>query len=215
MQAPFSLAVPAAISIFSGETKGLTPSWTMTTSQSFETEARPFATDSCLTAPPATTRQLLGKLKRSRISSLKPSSRPGSTTATRSSTHPTLRKRSSVRQMTGRPPISRYCFGTGPPMRLPIPAAAMIAAALIEGPNTPTDRGNARKVRVYAAKEKGPSASGRALGMPISNLQFAKISSISVAISSSETSWAMASSLMMRQRAVSSILRSPKESSFS
>ena len=106
--------------------KGRAASWTSTASPSIA--ARPARTESARSAPPsirsptsspssALCGQLLLALCRSRRASIAPrDDRSATSTAQRS---------------TGLPPSERYCLGTPPPRRSPLPAATMRAVTVI------------------------------------------------------------------------------------
>ena len=111
--------------------KGRTASWMRTSpgAASSSSATRPFRTDSCRVAPPVTTATLAvippNAWESSRSSSL-------CRTITMRSTRGCESNVSTVRMMTARPPIGRYCFGppAKPPARSPRPAATTIAATV-------------------------------------------------------------------------------------
>src|SRR6266850_4128748 len=127
--APCRLAASMTLETTSRGTIGLAASCMRTMSQApGPIAASPRSTLSCRRAPPATTAITLGCR---RISAAAPRRRPRGTTATIASIPGCAANRWSACSSRVRPPTLRNCFGTVPPTRVPLPAAATIATTLV------------------------------------------------------------------------------------
>ena len=111
--------------------QGRAPSWIATISAAEEIAPRPFHTESCRSLPPTVKRNVLRKPD-SRASSAKASCIPARTTTTISWMQSARSKRSHVCATSGRPATSRKSLSTFGPMRVPRPAATMMAAFMRE-----------------------------------------------------------------------------------
>ncbi len=228
--APPRAAAMATARTRSGVANGRAASCTRTRSHP-GSASRPARTESARAAPPGTTR--VGR-PRPASSPAPRASSPAGTTATISSTRSQAASARAARRSTLSPPSSSHCLAV--PARRPDPPAARMAPTLSVPITRSSGAGLAPGVlcreplpraRIDAASPDATAArpGGRAAdlagarpgrGVPGSRPQLMlKIFRSSVSTSCSSQSFAMASSLMRRDRAVSSIFRSPKDRSLS